>query len=92
MAKKITQLNAGQGFVTSLTTALLVIAASRFGLPVVDDACGDGRHLRNWRLDRHGELEKPSRRFLAAVVDDAAAGCGSRRCCFSVDEMRPSRR
>ncbi len=34
MARKITPLNAGQGFVSSLTTAGLVIAASRFGLPV----------------------------------------------------------
>jgi PiT family inorganic phosphate transporter len=34
MAKKITPLNAGQGFVASLTTGALVIAASRFGLPV----------------------------------------------------------
>jgi PiT family inorganic phosphate transporter len=34
MARKITPLNAGQGFVASLTTAGLVIAASRFGLPV----------------------------------------------------------
>ena len=34
MAKKITPLNAGQGFIASLTTAGLVIAASRFGLPV----------------------------------------------------------
>lgn len=34
MAKKITPLNPGQGFVASLTTAGLVIAASRFGLPV----------------------------------------------------------
>ena len=34
MARKITPLNAGQGFVASLTTAGLVIAASWFGLPV----------------------------------------------------------
>jgi PiT family inorganic phosphate transporter len=34
MAKKITPLNAGQGFIASMTTAGLVIAASRFGLPV----------------------------------------------------------
>ncbi len=34
MARKITPLNAGQGFIASLTTAALVIAASRFGLPV----------------------------------------------------------
>jgi PiT family inorganic phosphate transporter len=34
MARKITPLDAGQGFVASLTTAALVIAASRFGLPV----------------------------------------------------------
>jgi inorganic phosphate transporter, PiT family len=34
MARKITPLNAGQGFIASVTTAALVIAASRFGLPV----------------------------------------------------------
>jgi PiT family inorganic phosphate transporter len=34
MAKKITSLNPGQGFVSSLVTAVLVIFASRFGLPV----------------------------------------------------------
>jgi PiT family inorganic phosphate transporter len=34
MSKKIATLNAGQGFVANLTTAVLVIAASRFGLPV----------------------------------------------------------
>ena len=34
MARKITPLNAGQGFVASLTTAGLVIAASWFGVPV----------------------------------------------------------
>jgi PiT family inorganic phosphate transporter len=34
MAHKIAPLNAGQGFVANLTTAGLVIAASRFGLPV----------------------------------------------------------
>jgi inorganic phosphate transporter, PiT family len=34
MARKITPLNAGQGFIASLTTAGLVMAASRFGLPV----------------------------------------------------------
>jgi PiT family inorganic phosphate transporter len=34
MARRITPLNAGQGFVASLTTAALVIAASWFGLPV----------------------------------------------------------
>jgi PiT family inorganic phosphate transporter len=34
MSKKITPLNAGQGFVASVTTAGLVIVASRFGLPV----------------------------------------------------------
>src|SRR5260221_6822183 len=34
MSKKIVPLNAGQGFVANLTTAALVIAASRYGLPV----------------------------------------------------------
>lgn len=34
MSKKITPLNPGQGFVASLTTAGLVIAASLYGLPV----------------------------------------------------------
>ncbi|HEX6839547.1 MAG TPA: anion permease [Polyangia bacterium] len=34
MSKKIVTLNAGQGFVANVTTAALVIAASRFGLPV----------------------------------------------------------
>ena len=34
MSKKIVPLNAGQGFIANLTTAGLVIAASRFGLPV----------------------------------------------------------
>ena len=34
MSKKIVPLNNGQGFVANLTTAALVIAASRFGLPV----------------------------------------------------------
>ena len=34
MSKRIVTLNAGQGFVANLTTAVLVIAASRFGLPV----------------------------------------------------------
>jgi PiT family inorganic phosphate transporter len=34
MSKKITPLNAGQGFIANLTTAALVIAASRAGLPV----------------------------------------------------------
>jgi PiT family inorganic phosphate transporter len=34
MARKITPLNAGQGFIASMTTAGLVIAASKFGLPV----------------------------------------------------------
>lgn len=34
MSKKIVTLNSGQGFVANLTTAALVIAASRFGLPV----------------------------------------------------------
>lgn len=34
MSKKIVSLNAGQGFVANLTTAALVIAASRFSLPV----------------------------------------------------------
>jgi PiT family inorganic phosphate transporter len=34
MANKITPLNAGQGFVANFTTALLVIGASRLGLPV----------------------------------------------------------
>lgn len=34
MSHKIVPLNAGQGFVANLTTAVLVIAASRFGLPV----------------------------------------------------------
>lgn len=34
MSKRIVTLNAGQGLVANLTTALLVIAASRFGLPV----------------------------------------------------------
>jgi PiT family inorganic phosphate transporter len=34
MSTKIVSLNAGQGFVANLTTAALVIAASRFGLPV----------------------------------------------------------
>jgi PiT family inorganic phosphate transporter len=34
MAHKITALNAGQGFVANLTSAALIIGASRFGLPV----------------------------------------------------------
>jgi inorganic phosphate transporter, PiT family len=34
MAKRITPLNAGQGVVANITTAMLVIAASRAGLPV----------------------------------------------------------
>jgi PiT family inorganic phosphate transporter len=34
MSKKITPLNHGQGFTANLVTALLVIFASRFGLPV----------------------------------------------------------
>lgn len=34
LSKKIVPLQAGQGFIANLTTAFLVIAASRFGLPV----------------------------------------------------------
>ncbi len=34
MSQKITEMNAGQGFTANLVTALLVIVASRFGLPV----------------------------------------------------------
>jgi PiT family inorganic phosphate transporter len=34
MAHKITSFNAGQGVVANVTTALLVIVASRAGLPV----------------------------------------------------------
>jgi PiT family inorganic phosphate transporter len=34
MSRKITRMNAGQGFTANLVTALLVTAASRFGLPV----------------------------------------------------------
>ena len=34
MSRRITRMNPGQGFTANLVTALLVIAASRFGLPV----------------------------------------------------------
>ncbi len=34
MSQKITRMNAGQGFTANLVTALLVLMASRFGLPV----------------------------------------------------------
>lgn len=34
MSKKITRMNAGQGFTANLVTSLLVAGASRFGLPV----------------------------------------------------------
>jgi PiT family inorganic phosphate transporter len=34
MSKKISALNHGQGFTANLITSLLVIGASRFGLPV----------------------------------------------------------
>ncbi len=34
MSKRITAMNAGQGFTANLITGILVIAASRFGLPV----------------------------------------------------------
>jgi inorganic phosphate transporter, PiT family len=34
MSKKITPMNHGQGFTANLTTSLLVVIASRFGLPV----------------------------------------------------------
>ena len=34
MSKKITSLNHGQGFTANLTTAILVVLASWFGLPV----------------------------------------------------------
>ncbi len=34
MSRRITRMNAGQGFAANLITALLVTAASRFGLPV----------------------------------------------------------
>lgn len=34
MSKRITAMNAGQGFTANLVTGILVIAASRFGLPV----------------------------------------------------------
>lgn len=34
MSKKITEMNSGQGFAANLVTGVLVIAASRFGLPV----------------------------------------------------------
>lgn len=34
MSKKITPMNHGQGFVANITTGLLVVLASRFGLPV----------------------------------------------------------
>jgi PiT family inorganic phosphate transporter len=34
MSKKITEMNSGQGFSANLVTGILVIAASRFGLPV----------------------------------------------------------
>jgi inorganic phosphate transporter, PiT family len=34
MSKKITEMNCGQGFSSNLVTGILVIAASRFGLPV----------------------------------------------------------
>ena len=34
MSRKITRMNSGQGFAANLSTGLLVIAASKFGLPV----------------------------------------------------------
>jgi PiT family inorganic phosphate transporter len=34
MSKKITPLNHGQGFIANLVTGLLVVVASRFGVPV----------------------------------------------------------
>jgi PiT family inorganic phosphate transporter len=34
MSKKITAMNHGKGFTANLTTALLVVAASLYGLPV----------------------------------------------------------
>ena len=34
MSRKITRMNAGQGFTANLVTALLVAGASRLGLPV----------------------------------------------------------
>lgn len=34
MSRKITRMNPGQGFTANLVTSLLVVAASRFGLPV----------------------------------------------------------
>ena len=34
MSHKITQMNSGQGFTANLMSALLVIGASRFGMPV----------------------------------------------------------
>ena len=42
MGRDITPLNDGQGFASNLTTALFVIGASRFGLPVSTThvACG----------------------------------------------------
>ncbi len=42
MSRKITTMNAGQGFTANLVTALLVIGASRLGLPVSTThvACG----------------------------------------------------
>lgn len=62
MSKKITTLNHGQGFTANLVTGLLVIFASKFGVPVstthvsVGSLAGIGAVTREWNIKTLAEI------------------------------------
>jgi PiT family inorganic phosphate transporter len=62
MAHKITRLNAGQGFVSNLTAAALVLGASRLGLPV------STTHVTTGGLFGIGLVTGTARRKQIAVI------------------------
>lgn len=62
MAKKITPLSAGQGFVANLTSAVLIIGASRFGIPV------STTHVSTSAIFGIGILNRGARRKTIASI------------------------
>ena len=89
MSNRITRMNHGQGFTANLVTGVVVIGASRLGLPVSTThvSCGamfgicSVNGCANWRVNASNNTANT---IHASVMRTSGAGARSQGCCVQL--------
>lgn len=83
MSKRITPMNHGQGFTANLITGLIVVGASRFGLPVSTTHVSCGSLFGIGLMTRKGDVTMIGK-ILAAWVTTLPLGAALGAACFLI--------